>query len=301
MLHLLAAIGTWLDSFRRPRRISTSSTGSEGQPTRPRLETLEGRLTPSSGASAVPPASIGSVFDPNTATWYIHDMNGPGAPTVQPFQYGLPGWVPLTGDWTGSGRQGIGVFDPGTATFYLRNEPSAGAPDAGVFQYGAPGWKPIVGNWSGRSGDGVGVFDPGTATFYLRNEASSGAPDAGVFQYGAPGWVPIAGHWYRSPVSGATGIGVYDPTTSTFYLRTTASAGIPDAGTFAFGQPGSIPVVGDWNHLQRVDVGVFDPNTASFDLRFFGVDQIQHTRFQYGGAGWDPIVTLTPVPPAPWG
>jgi hypothetical protein len=301
MVHLLASVVTWLDSYRRLGRTSTSGTGHERQPARPGLETLEGRLTPSPTGSAVPPYSVGSVFDPNTATWYIHEVNAAGAPSVQPFQYGLPGWIPLTGDWTGSGGRGIGVFDPTKATFYLRNETSAGAPDAGVFQYGLPGWKPIIGNWSGRSGDGIGVFDPTTATFYLRNERSAGAPDAGVFQYGAPGWIPLAGNWYRSPTSGATGIGVYDPTTSTFYLRTKADAGAPDAGKFAFGQPGSIPIVGDWNDVQRVDVGVFDANTASFDLRFFGVDLITHTQFQYGGAGWDPVVNLTPPPPGPQG
>ena len=70
-----------------------------------------------------------------------------GEPDIGTFQYGAPGWIPVIGDWTGSGHTGIGVVDPATMTWYLRNEDSPGPPDAGVFQFGAPGGIPVAGTW----------------------------------------------------------------------------------------------------------------------------------------------------------
>jgi hypothetical protein len=43
-------------------------------------------------------------------------------------------WVPVVGDWNGTGHDGIGMFDRATGTWSLRNEDSPGSPDAGVFQ-----------------------------------------------------------------------------------------------------------------------------------------------------------------------
>jgi hypothetical protein len=50
----------------------------------------------------------------------------------------LPGWLPVAGDWVGTGHTGISMFDPSTATWYLRTQAGPGTPDL-VFQYGLPG------------------------------------------------------------------------------------------------------------------------------------------------------------------
>jgi subtilisin-like proprotein convertase family protein len=206
------------------------------------------------------PDTIG-IFDPSTATFYLRNELSPGAAdAAAPFRFGAPGWVPLAGDWTGTGHTGIGVFDPSTATFYLRNELSPGAADAAApFQFGAPGWVPLAGDWTGSGRTGIGVFDPSTATFYLRNELSPGAADAAVaFRFGASGWVPLTGDWTGS---GRTGIGAVDPTTATFYLRNELSPGAPEAATpFLFGAPGWLPVAGDWVGANSARAG----STATF-------------------------------------
>ncbi len=192
------------------------------------------------------------------------------------------------GDWTGTGRTGIGAFDPSTATFYLRNAANAGAPDAGAFRFGGSGWAPVVGDWNGSGHTGVGVFDPTTATFYLRNEANGGAPDAGQFVFGGAGWQPLAGDWDGT---GHDGIGAFDPTTATWFLRNEDSAGAPDAGQFPYGAPGWLPVAGDWNHTGHAGVGVIDPGTEVWYLRNgVGPGAPDAGVFQYGGAGWKPVV-----------
>jgi hypothetical protein len=146
-----------------------------------RLENLETRCVPSGLPSGI------AVFQPNNATWYLHNSPTAGAPDVSPFAYGGPNWIPVAGDWNGDGHVSVGVYDPNTATWYLKNDTSAGAPSVTPFRYGAPGWLPVVGDWTSSGHDGIGVFDPSTGTWYLRNETSAGAPDAGQFRYGAAG------------------------------------------------------------------------------------------------------------------
>jgi hypothetical protein len=95
-------------------------------------------------------AGVG-VFNPSTANWYLRTEVSAGDPDANPndapFGYGMPGWQPVVGDWSGQGRITIGVVDPSTQTWYLRNSNSSGAPDFPTFSYGAPGWGSVAGNW----------------------------------------------------------------------------------------------------------------------------------------------------------
>jgi hypothetical protein len=101
------------------------------------------------------------------------------------FPYGLPGWIPVSGDWTGTGKTQVGAVDPASNTWYL-NTPG------GVvsFVYGLPGWKPVTGDWTGTGKTQVGVVDPATNTWYLNT--ASGVVS---FPYGLPGWIPVTGNW----------------------------------------------------------------------------------------------------------
>jgi hypothetical protein len=102
-----------------------------------------------------------------------------------------------------------------------------------------------------------------------------------------PGWLPVAGDWNHS---GHAGIGVFDPSTQTWYLRNEPDAGAPDAGVFRYGVAGSIPVVGDWTGTGHLGIGVFDPQTFTWYLRSSATPGAPDVGvFQYGGAGWWPV------------
>jgi hypothetical protein len=177
------------------------------------------------------------------AQWYLRNENSAGAPDVAtPFFFGFSNWIPLAGDWTGTGHTGIGMYDPVSFTWYLENVPGSGKVDF-QFQYGFPGWIPVVGDWNHSGHDGIGLYDPVNVTWYLRNEVSAGAPDAGQFAYGFPGWLPLAGDWNGD---GQTTIGLFAPDTATWYLRNENNAGAPDAGQFPYGFATWKPVAGAW-------------------------------------------------------
>jgi uncharacterized delta-60 repeat protein len=89
----------------------------------------------------------------------------------------------------------------------------------------------------------------------------------------------------------AAAVGAFDPATGTWYLRSAAGAGAPDAGQFAYGGAGCLPVVGDWGGRGADGVGVFDPATATWYLRYeLSAGAPDAGQFAYGGAGWVSVV-----------
>ena len=59
----------------------------------------------------------------------------------------------------------------------------------------------------------------------------------------------------------ASGVGAFVPSSATWSLRSTASAGPADVGTFQFGSA-ALPVVSDWNGDGKDDIGTFNPLNA---------------------------------------
>jgi hypothetical protein len=194
------------------------------------------------------------LYDPADATFYLRDSNTSGYADIVvnlTSSGATSSWIPLVGDWTGSGVTTVGLYDPATSTFYLKTSNSSGSADT-VFTFDPPGanasWVPLAGDWTGSGTTTIGLYDPATGTFYLKDANSGGAADT-VFVYGSggasPGLVPLAGNWTGSSV---TTVGLYDPATSTFYLKDSNSGGFADT-VFTYGAAGMgwTPIVGDWN------------------------------------------------------
>ena len=193
----------------------------------------------------------------------------------------------------------IGAYDPTTGTFFLRNSNTPGVADE-TFNYGwvptagQPALIPIVGDWTDDGITSVGLYNPATATFFLRNSNSPGVAD-NTFGYGwvpaagQPALIPLAGDWTGN---GITSIGLYDPATSTFFLRNSNSSGYADI-TFSYGPAGAdwIPVTGNWTGTNVTYVGLYNPVTSVFYLRDSNTAGVADTTFAYGPAGseWTPI------------
>ena len=88
-----------------------------------------------------------------------------------------------------------------------------------------------------------------------------------TFQYGTPSssLIAIAGDWDDD---GRDTIGLYDLSSSTFFLRNSNDRGAADVTfTFTGGGLGWIPLAGDWNHDGRDGVALFNPSTKVVLLR----------------------------------
>ena len=165
----------------------------------------------------------------------------------------------------------IGVYRPSNNTFYLRNNNSSGTPDLSVANVGATTNDiPIAGNWLGTGTTTIGYYRPSTSTFYLKDSNTTGQA-AIVIPFGSAGDVPVVGDWTGGSF---TQIGTYTPSTQTFHLN---SSNLPSSSdddgsgptvwNVAFGNPGDVPVAGDWNGDGITTIGVYRPSEGAFYLR----------------------------------
>ena len=92
---------------------------------------------------------------------------------------------------------------------------------------------------------------------------------------------------------GSTTIGLFNPATSTFFLRNTNSTGVADL-SFAYGPAaaGWLSIAGDWNNDGVDTIGLYNPAASTFFLRNSNSTGVADLSFAYGpaGAGWIPIV-----------
>ena len=197
----------------------------------------------------------------------------------------------------------IGGYDPATSSFSLRDSNTSGNADTSfgfgwVPASGSPGLVPLAGDWTGQGYDTVGLYDPSTSEFYLTTSNRTGVAQTcfgfgWVPASGQPALIPLAGDWTGQKSSAGYSIdtiGLYDPSTSFFYLRNSNTAGTADI-TAGFGAAGMLPVVGGWQGNGTTMIGVMDPTTSQFYLAGSNTTGYAAVSFGYGNpnSGWIPI------------
>jgi major membrane immunogen (membrane-anchored lipoprotein) len=190
-------------------------------------------------------------------TWYL-DMNRnwqwDGQPTDKMYSFGagLPGAVPVVGDWNGDGTTKIGIYSNGV--WYLDmngNGQWDGEPTDKIayFGVGLTNAVPVVGDWDGSGTTKIGIYQNGY--WYLDvngNGQWDGEPtdQLGVFGVGLTNAVPVVGDWNAD---GIDEIGIYQQ--GLWYLDKNRSwqwEGEPadQYGVFGVGLTGAVPVPGKW-------------------------------------------------------
>jgi len=91
-------------------------------------------------------------YNPTIGIWYL-DYNGNGLwepGTDKVYNWGAPGYQPVTGDWNGDGKVKIGTYNPSLSIWYLDyNGNGLWEPGTDkVYRWGATGYAPVVGKWS---------------------------------------------------------------------------------------------------------------------------------------------------------
>ncbi|MDY7101262.1 MAG: hypothetical protein S0880_08745 [Actinomycetota bacterium] len=212
------------------------------------------RIDPGAGQPSAP-----STYDPVTGTWEAYRLDGArrGA-----FVW-APRMRPLTGDWNGTGRSGVGVYRPSDARWWFRNQLPGLATDHS-FAWGLPpqSVQPITGDWDGDGRSGIGLYKPATGQWYTRDELVGGRTD-GRFTWGRGG-TAISGDWDGD---GRSGVGLYEEHRRRFHMRNDLA---PSGGTEWridwFGQRG-VPFAGDWYGTGQDAPAVYDPETGRMLLR----------------------------------
>ena len=93
--------------------------------------------------------------------------------------------------------------------------------------------------------------------------------------WGFPGAVPVPADYNGD---GECDLGVFDPTTARWYVRSLGGATIPGVHNVQWGFPGVIPCMGEYNADGRHDLTVYDPATGKWYVRLpLGKSLIAHS------------------------
>jgi hypothetical protein len=163
--------------------------------------------------TAPPPAGGGiAVFRPSDGSWYVQ-----GQPSAQ---WGIPGDVPVPGDYNGDGQVDVAVYRPSTGQWFFQT--SSGG--ASITPWGVSGDVPVPADYNGDRRADVAVYRPATGAWYVQGQFSA--------QWGGvAGDIPVPADYTGD---GKADIAIYRPSTGTWFVQ-----GQPGA---AWGTAGDIPL-----------------------------------------------------------
>jgi len=249
------------------------------------------------GAALLPPATANEethgfdrvvLVEPN-GRWHIQI---PGSVDYT-FWFGVPGDIPLLGDWDGDGVDTPGAYRPSEGSVHLTNEIpaylSAGHSVDTTFFFGMPGDRVFAGDWDGDGIDTLGLSRRGHV--FLANTNATTVADR-HFWFGTHRDIPQAAD---TDGNGIDGLLLHRTSSSSvFYTNDIPRSLVAEAsGAFYYGTSGDALVVGDWDGDGVDSPGVFRPSTATVHTRDLLATGPADTSHRFGRAGWRAVAGNT--------
>jgi hypothetical protein len=188
-------------------------------------------------------------------------------------------WIPIVGDWNGSGTDDIGIYSADSAGRGSRwhldrngNEKWNGCEnDRCIRSFGQEGDLPVAGDWNGGGKDKIGVFRPSTGEWFLDLDGDrrldNCSIDRCIVSFGQQDDLPVSGDWDGAGISK---IGIFRPSTGEWFLDRNGNGRWDgcnlDQCISGFGQQDDRPVAGDWNATGSSKIGLFRPHTGEWFL-----------------------------------
>jgi hypothetical protein len=219
--------------------------------------------------------------------------NGLGTGNDLVAAFGAPGDVPLVADWNNDGSPEIAVFRPSSGEWIIDYNGNflwdgTGPGQDVVAILGQSGDKPVAGDWDATGSDKIGIFRDG---FWILDKNGSflwdGPPADIVAGFGMAGDVPVVADWNDD---NRDNIGVFR---NGFWILDYNGnfqwngLGAGNDLVAAFGAPGDIPVVKDWNGDGSPEIGVFRPSAGQWII-----DHNGNFLWDGTGAGQDVVAIL---------
>ena len=218
-----------------------------------------------------------ALFDPSRGEWHLRNPDG----STISFFYGLPGDVPMLGDWDCDGVDTVGMYRPSNGFVYIRNTNDLGVADFDFF-YGEASDIPLVGDWNGDGCDTLAIYRGGEV--FVRNELGTGFADYSFF-FGDPGDRPFSGDFDND---GVTTVGLYRERTGLAYFTNVNESGVAEFECF-YGNPADQIVAGDWDGFGGASVGIFRASDGQFYLSQRNELRQADRVFAYGDPSWIPV------------
>lgn len=234
------------------------------------------------GGSQFGRSSRSILFDP--VTWTGSSVShgtftvlNPDGTTSHLATFGVPGGIPLAGDFNGDGRDQVAVFHDGVWFIDLNGNGIWDEDDLWA-KLGEEGDQPVAGDWDGDGKTDIGIF----------GRAWIGDPKAIAAKPGLPGALnPPDGRYKNLPPELA------DATTGYRSMKRTERGRIRSDvidHVFRYGTEGDRAVVGDFNGDGISTIGVFRNGTWYLDVDGNGRWSEHDVKVDFGRAGDVPVV-----------
>ncbi|HSK07634.1 MAG TPA: PQQ-dependent sugar dehydrogenase [Acidimicrobiia bacterium] len=179
----------------------------------------------------------------------------------------------------------VGVIDQTSGHWTLRDENT----NTKTIVYGNPMDEPFMGDWDCDGVDTPGLYRRSDGFAYLRNSNTTGVADI-TFLFGNPGDLPLIGDFDGD---GCDTLSIYRPAEARIYVINrlgTAGGGLGAADfSYEFGNPGDIPVAGDWDGDGTDSIGLRRPGDGFVYLRNTNTTGIADISYFYGDPGDLPV------------
>lgn len=200
--------------------------------------------------------------------------NSPAWPDLT---WGLPGDIPLAGDYRGTGSAQLGVFRPSTGGWAIEGMPP--------ILWGQTGDVPVPADYDGDGRLDIAIFRPSTGLWAVL--PSSGK--AALYQrWGTAGDTPVPADYDGD---GRADFAVFRPSTGTWFVFMQSAynrfqvIGSGSTLTVQFGDSTSVPVPADYDGDEITDIATWTPATGMRSVR-------NGFSMQWGQSGDIPVVTL---------
>jgi protocatechuate 3,4-dioxygenase beta subunit len=214
------------------------------------------------------------------ATWTLGILDGAQVVVARQGNLGNEKAIPVTGDFNGDGVTDIGVYVDGQWFLDLNGN---GRWDEGDLwaRLGTQDDLPVTGDWDADGKTDIGIYGPAWSRDPWAISREPGLPDADNFPTRAPR------KFKNMPPKPE------DATDGARMLRRTARgksrADLIDH-VFHYGEPGDVPIAGDWNGDGIRQIGVFHDGQWYLDLDGDGKFTERDAAFIFGQAGDIPVV-----------
>ncbi len=210
------------------------------------------------------------------ARWLIQDGEEEGR-ELSLVVFGLPGGIPVAGDYNGDGVDEVGVFFEGEWFIDLNGNGRWDAEDLWA-KLGGKTDRPVTGDWDGDGKDDIGIFGPAWVNDTRAIRAEPGLPDALNSRTDRPKNLP------PKPEEAAEGHRLLK-------LRANGPrrADLIDH-VFRFGSSKDIPIAADMNGDGIASIGVFRDGRWKVDVDGDGRFGKEDLAASYGEAGDIPVV-----------
>ena len=179
----------------------------------------------------------------------------------------------------------VGVVDPTSGHWTLRDENT----NTKTIVYGNPQDVPFMGDWDCDGVDTPGLYRRSDGFAYLRNSNTAGVADI-TFLFGNPDDLPLVGDFDGD---GCDTLSIYRPSEARIYVINRLGSdggglGAADS-SYLFGNPGDVPVAGDWDANGTDSPGLRRPSDGFVYLRNSNTTGIADISYFFGDPGDLPV------------